>query len=129
MRPMRPMRSRWGMKTAMLILSGFTIPAPMSAYAGLLGPDNFPECVLSLMPGAANNTVAYEISGACSRQFPGNAPAKKKTGFFASYNSGSECTLKKAKDTPSPWAANMIRMMCYSLYEPELPQLDESKFK
>lgn len=97
---------------------------PLTTHAGIFGPDNFSECVLSRMPGAANDIVAQEIVVQCTKEFPGNMPIKKQTGIFAAFDSGGECTLKKAKDTPSAWAANLIRAYCYGLYEPVNPYAD-----
>ena len=111
----------------MTTVISFTFLMPSDVRAGLLGPDNFQECVLDRMPGAANNSVAYEIAGECSRKFPADAPVKKQTGFFAAFHSGSECTLKKAKDTQSQLAARVIQAACYTLYEP--PQLDMSTWR
>jgi hypothetical protein len=92
---------------------------PNRAHAGLLGPGNHPECVLSRMPGAANDTIAYQIAAQCFREFPSNTPVKTKTGMFSAFNSGAECTLKKAKDTPSSLAARIIQAACFALYEPQ----------
>jgi hypothetical protein len=113
------MRGFRSVEIAISVFMGYALLMPLETQAGLLGPSNFFECVLSRMPGAANDTVGYEIVGRCSKEFPGNIPVKKQTGFLATFRSGSECTLKKAKDTQSQWAANMIRSACYALYEPE----------
>lgn len=94
---------------------------PVNVDAGIFGPDNFPECVLSRLPSAANDTVALEIASQCSRAFPVNAPVEKQTGLLGAFNSGSECTLKKAKNTNSALASRIIRVQCYRLYERETP--------
>ena len=113
---------------AAVCAAGGLLLVPFSAYAGLFGPDNVSECFLSRMPGAANDTVALEIAGQCSREFPGNVPVKKQTGIFAAFHSGSECTQKKAKDTLSPLASRIIQGHCYALYEPVYPQFDPSLY-
>jgi len=97
---------------------------PVGVYAGMFGPENFAECTLSRMPSAANDTIALEISRQCSREFPVNAPVEKKNGFLVAFRSGSECTLKKAKDTPSALASRVIQIQCYRLYEPAVDPND-----
>ena len=109
---------------AAVCAAGGLLLVPLTTHAGLFGPDNVAECVLSRMPGAANDIVAMEIWSQCYKEFRGSTPAEKQRGIFASFNSGGECTLKKAKDTPSPWAANLIRAQCYVLYEPVNPYAD-----
>lgn len=77
-----------------------TYSAATDANAGLFGSDNYPECLLDRLPGAANDAVAQEILKSCMRDFPnsGDAAIKKKTGFFSAFTSGSECTLKKSQE-------------------------------
>ena len=106
-----------------------TYLASPDANAGLFGSNNYPECLLDRLPGAANDAVAQEILKSCMRDFPNNddAAIKKKTGFFSAFPSGSECTLKKAKNTPSMMAARAVQYACYRLYEPE-PVIDLEKF-
>ena len=92
-----------------------------SAHAGildgLLGRNNYSQCVLDRMPGTTADDAANEISAKCSKEFPLGAPIQKQTGFFAAYHSGSECTFKKIKDTSSPLAKQIIQYCCYSLYQ------------
>lgn len=88
-----------------------------SACAGMFGSSNFAECVLSRMPGVANDTVALEISAKCSREFPADVSVEKQTGFLAAFSSGAECTVKKARDTVSTLGSRIIQAQCYRLYE------------
>lgn len=123
------MRNRYHLRLAEIAVTsviGFALFAAPHARAGILGPNNMAECVLDRMPGVANDSVGLEIYAQCSREFPVNAPVEKRTGFFAAYHSGAECTLKKAKDTPSPLAARFIQGYCYMLYEQINPFADPS---
>ena len=100
--------------TAILVLA---LVGGGSAHAGIFGSANFAECVLSRMPGAANDVVALEISAKCGREFPAYAVVEKKIGFFAAFPSGADCTVKKARDTASAVGSRIIQTQCYRLYE------------
>ena len=47
-----------------------------------------------------------------------NGRIEKRSGLFATFHSGRECTLAKANDTPSEFAAQVIQAICYLVYEP-----------
>ena len=96
----------------------FSVFVSANAFAGVFGPSNLQECLLDNLPGAGNDAVAGEIASKCSREYGVNGQIEKKHGFFAAYHSGSECTLAKARNTPSLFAARVIQANCYILYEP-----------
>lgn len=88
------------------------------AAAGLFSPDNLQECLIDRLSGARNDTVAQQLAGECLQRFGENGRIEKKTGMFAKYHSGRDCTVSEAKDTPSDFAAQVIEGNCYLLYEP-----------
>lgn len=104
------------MRTTLLLL--FSVWFPTSAFAGLFGPANQSECLIERLSGADNDTVAGEIVNKCAREFGIGAPIERKDGFFASFHSGSDCTLAKARNTRSQFAARVIQANCYAVYEP-----------
>ncbi len=61
------------MKRVLAFLALMMIWSP--AYAGLLGPDNFDDCILEKMPGVTSNAAASAIWQACRNKFPAD---KKK---------------------------------------------------
>jgi hypothetical protein len=109
------MRSRILRATSILLATLF---AAGSAFGGVFGPSKLEECLLDKLPGAQNDTVAGEISSQCIKEYGDYARIEKKQGFFASYTSGRECTIAKARNTPSFLAARVIQYNCYRLYEP-----------
>lgn len=107
--------------TAILVL---TLVGGGSAHAGILGSANFSECVLSRMPGSANDIVALEIAAKCGREFPANAVVEKQNGFFAAFSSGADCTVRKARETVSTIGSRIIQAQCYRLYENTIDPAD-----
>lgn len=109
------------LKLAVIVGSCIAALTSFSAHAGildgLLGPNNYSQCILDRMPGTSSDDAANEISAKCSKEFPLGAPIQKQTGFLAAFHSGRECTLRKTKDTASPLAKQIIQYCCYSLYQ------------
>ncbi len=108
------------LKLTVTVVACFAALTSFSARAGildgLLGPNNYYQCILDRMPGTTADDAANEISAKCSKEFPLGAPIQKQTGVFSAFHSGSECTFKKIKDTASPLAKQIIQYCCYSLY-------------
>jgi hypothetical protein len=94
------------------------LSAPARVLAGLFSAGNLQECLIEELSGASNDAVAGEIMSKCIRQYGEIAPVDKKQGVFAAYHSGSECTMAKARGTPSQFAARIIQTSCYLVYEP-----------
>lgn len=91
---------------------------PSVALAG-----NYGTCILETVPGVENNPAAYAAHQVCISKFPGGLQAVKQgsgRGFFG-YDSGAECTLKKAGGTRSQSGAAMISASCRKLYDEEQP--------
>ncbi|AMO36400.1 hypothetical protein [Thauera humireducens] len=104
--------------TALVVLATF----PSLALAG-----NYAECILDVVPGVQNDPAAYAAHQVCLSKFPGGIQAVKQgsgRGFFA-YDSGAECTLKKAGDTRSQSGAAMISASCRKLYDATQDLFDE----
>lgn len=83
---------------------------------------NFAGCLLDGLPRVANDVAANATMQVCLSKFPGGFEAVKQgvgRGLF-SFNSGAECTAKKAGGTRSNQAAHLIGAACRKLYdEPE----------
>ena len=86
---------------------------------------NYATCILDKMPGVANDVAARAVYQVCKKEHPGSLNAVVQgsgRGFFG-YNSGAECTAKKASDTRSQQAAHMIGAACRKLYDEDGPWL------
>lgn len=93
----------------------FILLIPTVAFA------SHPECLLDSLPKTKNDVVAKQVSAECLRKFPdgfSEATKHSKPGLFP-FNSGADCTKKKASDTTSPLASRLIQGACYHLYEPK----------
>ena len=104
--PMRPIYA--------IILAAAAAPAFAANYAA---------CVLDKMPGVANDVAAHSVYQLCLQEHPGGlaaVPQGSGRGFFG-YNSGAECTAKKAGDTRSQRAAYIIGAACQKLYDTAPP--------
>jgi hypothetical protein len=91
------------------------LPSPAAALAG-----NYAECILKRASGVQNDQAAYAAHEFCQSRHPGGLAAVVQgsgRGFFG-FESGAECTLKKASDTPSRYAARSIAYACDRLYDP-----------
>ncbi|MBB5190097.1 hypothetical protein HNQ50_000807 [Silvimonas terrae] len=105
------------MKPILIIGLVLVFAAPLS-FAG-----SFEECILSKMPGTANDQAAFAINKLCRDE--ATEIATKKTGWFRWYKSGAECMAAKGKDTQSRSASMAIASSCYVLYEPGPPSVLE----
>lgn len=96
-----------------------TLPALLLLTAAPAFAANYAACVLDKMPGVANDVAAHSVYQLCLQEHPGGlaaVPQGSGRGFFG-YNSGAECTAKKAGDTRSQRAAYMISGACRKLYD------------
>lgn len=97
------------MKAAVFI--ALFLPAAASA--------NFAECLLDKLPGTANDVAAHAIMQTCTAKHPGGFQSVVQgsgRGWFG-FKSGPECTAKKAADTRSNRAAQLISVACRNLYD------------
>lgn len=88
---------------------------PITVHSGLLGPDNYPECIITEMSGIKNNSAAIEVIRQCRKEFSSSTEVKKKTSFFGIETAG-ECVIKHGKDVSSELGAKHLRAACYKLY-------------
>ena len=97
---------------ALLLLT--TVPAFAANYA---------TCLLDALPGTQNDVAAHAAMQVCQSKHPGGLEAVQQgsgRGIFG-YNSGAECTAKKAGDTRSQRAAYIIGAACQKLYDTAPP--------
>lgn len=96
----------------LLVVALLTFPA--LAQAG-----NYATCLLDKLPGVQNQAATSAAVQMCQTDYPGawaTVPQGDGRGLFASYRSGSECTLEKSKDTRFVPAAQLISSACHRLY-------------
>lgn len=96
----------------------FAALLPTQALAG-----NFATCLLDKLPSLQNDIAAQAVYQHCEGMYPTGLPAVKQgsgRGLF-SFNSGAECTAKKAGETRSVRAAALIGVACRRLYDEPNP--------
>ena len=94
------------------LAAGFCIAGPALAA-------NMATCLLDKLPGTQNDVAAQAVFQVCSAEHPGGiqaVPQGDGLGMLG-FKSGPECTAKKAGDTRSSRAAELIGMACRRLYE------------
>lgn len=80
----------------------------------------FAACLLDKLPGTQNDVAAQAIYQVCNSKHGGIQTVAQGSGRgLFGYDSGAECTAKKAGDTRSNQAAYMIGVACRRLYEPD----------
>lgn len=80
---------------------------------------NYATCILDRMPGTLNDPVAFAIMRICSGKYPGGLDSViggEGRGWFG-FDSGAECSAKKAAKTPNRRAALIISAACRRLYD------------
>lgn len=93
--------------------------APESSWWPTFSFGSYAQCILSKMPGVANDIAAAQIARGCLREYPGGFSASPKANaFFGGYAHGGECIADKAKNTSSPAAARLIAAACLRRYGP-----------
>lgn len=97
--------------------------AAVAALVLLCSPEafaaNFATCLLDKMPGTQNDIAAHATMQVCLSKNPGGIEAVAQgsgRGVFG-FDSGAECTAKKAGDTRSQRAAVLIGIACRKLYD------------
>lgn len=96
-----------------------TILAALLFLPVVASASDYAQCVLERVPGVANDAAAIAAHQVCLSKFPGGIQSVKQgsgRGFFG-YDSGAECTLKKAGETRSQRGAAMISASCRKLYD------------
>lgn len=80
---------------------------------------NMATCLLDKLPGTQNDVAAQAVFQVCSAEHSGGiqaVPQGDGRGMLG-FKSGPECTAKKAGDTRSTRAAELIGMACRRLYD------------
>ena len=104
------------MKTKIKVLLGGSTLALAAAQAHSA---NYATCLLDKLPGTQNDVAAQANMQVCLGKHPGGieaVPQGEGLGLFG-FNSGAECTAKKAGDTRSNRAAILIGVACRKLYD------------
>ncbi len=80
---------------------------------------NMATCLLDKLPGTQNDVAAQAVFQVCSAEHPGGiqaVPQGDGRGMLG-FKSGPECTVKRASDTRSTRAAELIGVACRRLYD------------
>ena len=85
------------------------------ANAGILGYDNYWDCIIEEMPGVQNDVAARAVLRKCNNEAPNRTVERKRFTFLGM--NAEKCLLKNAKDVRSNLGAAQIRWACRSLYE------------
>ena len=96
-----------------------TLPTLLLLTAAPVFAANYATCILDTLPGTQNDVAAYAAMQVCQGNYPGGLDTVQQgsgRGFFG-YDSGAECTAKKAGDTRSQRAAYIIGGACRKLYD------------
>lgn len=96
-----------------------TLPSLLLLTAAPVFAANYATCILDTLPGTQNDVAAYAAMQVCQGKHPGGLDTVQQgsgRGFFG-YDSGAECTAKKAGDTRSQRAAYIIGGACRKLYD------------
>ena len=103
------------MRPTLILSALFLCPPALAA--------NMATCLLDKLPGTQNDVAAQAVFQVCSAEHPGGiqaVPQGDGRGMLG-FKSGPECTAKKAGDTRSTRAAELIGMACRRLYDEENP--------
>ncbi|MEQ6437214.1 hypothetical protein V8Z74_19605 [Comamonas sp. w2-DMI] len=91
----------------------------LSLAGGAAQAANYATCLIDKLPGTQNDTAAQAVHQVCIAEHPGGlqaVPQGNGRGLFG-FSSGAECTVKKAGDTRSNRAAQLIGVACRRLYD------------
>jgi len=101
-----------------MILRSLSLAAGLCIAAPALAA-NMATCLLDKLPGTQNDVAAQAVFQVCSAEHPGGiqaVPQGDGRGMLG-FKSGPECTAKKAGDTRSTRAAELIGIACRRLYD------------
>lgn len=88
---------------------------PLTAFA-----ENYAECILDKMPGAANAAMHRAVLKTCSTESSPSSFLQLSMGSgrgIFGFRNENACVLKKAKETTFGPAAIAINSACYCLYK------------
>lgn len=90
---------------------------------------NFATCLLDKLPSAQNDVAAQANMQVCLKKHLGGLeaiPQGSGRGLFG-FNSGAECTAKKAGDTRSNRTAGLMGAACRRLYDEPVRYLTDEE--
>ncbi|PIG09614.1 hypothetical protein [Comamonas sp. 26] len=104
------------MQKKIRVLLGGSLLALVAAQAQAA---NYATCLLDKLPGTQNDVAAQANMQVCLGKYPGGIEAiiQGQGRGLLGFNSGAECTAKKAGDTRSNRAAVLIGVACRKLYD------------
>ncbi len=117
------MKLSYSRKTLSALLISLTsqmimLTAPV-VEAGMLGANNYWECILDDMQGVKNDAAANAVSMACLAKFPDTSePTDVSTPLFGA-QTRTECFASYGKEATSFSALQQIRMACHFIYPEE----------
>ncbi len=104
-----------------LFSQGLVLFTP-TVEAGVLGAENYWECILDDMQGVKNDQAAKAVSHACVAKFPDTSePTDVGSPLFGA-QTRDECFASYGKEATSFRALKQIRMACHFLYPEEADQ-------
>ncbi|SDG85258.1 hypothetical protein SAMN05216588_101189 [Pseudomonas flavescens] len=109
-----------------LLIAIFLLSSPALTSAA-----NYATCLLDKLPGVQNQAATTAAVVMCEADFPGGmakVPQGDSRGVFASYRSGSECTLEKSRDTRFVRAVQLISSACHRIYNEPHPKAEPNFF-
>lgn len=101
-----------------LATQGMMLTTPV-VNAGLLGSENYWDCILDDMQGVKNDSAAKAVALACVAKFPDTSePTGVRSPLFGA-QTRNECYASYGKEATSFRALKQIRMACHFLYPEE----------
>lgn len=98
-----------------------------TVHAGILGANNYWECILDDMQGVKNDRVAKAVTQSCFAKFPDTSePIAVNAPLFGA-QTRNECYVTYGKEATSFRALKQIRMSCHFLY-PEAADQSAGKY-
>lgn len=108
------------------LLIGLILSVP-AAKAGILGAENYWECILDDMQSVKNDQAAVAVSMACIEKFPDTSEPTDVSSPLFGAQTRNECFASYGKEATSFRALSQIRMACHFLYPEEADQ-DPGKY-
>lgn len=106
----------------------FAVGMSIAVYAAYtLSRDNYADCILKNMPGAANQPFVSAVIGSCMAEHGqhGFLGVEQGAGLWPfaiiGYRDSQSCVMAKAKDVRHDFGARQITMACQKLYDKPNP--------
>jgi hypothetical protein len=101
-----------------LACQGMMLITP-AANAGILGAENYWECILDDMQGVKNDGAAKAVTLSCVSKFPDTSEPTDASSPLFGAQTRNECYASYGKEATSFRALKQIRMACHFLYPEE----------